>query len=44
MNSKKKLERDEFQELVVETKKRERVNKKKTDMGWIIKIILIVNI
>lgn len=41
MNSKKKLERDEFQELVVETKKRERVNKKKTDMGWIIKIILI---
>ena len=25
MNSKKKLERDEFQELVVETKKRERV-------------------
>lgn len=41
MNSKKKLERNEFQELVIDTKKRERLNKKKADMGWIIKIILI---
>lgn len=41
MNSKKKLEKDEFQGLVIETKRKERINKKKADMRWIIKIILI---
>lgn len=41
MNSKKKLERNEFQELVIETKKKEKISKKKADMRWIIKIILI---
>ena len=41
MNSKKKLERNEFQELVIDTKKKEKISKKKADMRWIIKIILI---
>lgn len=41
MNSKKKLGRNEFQELVIETKKKEKISKKKADMRWIIKIILI---
>lgn len=41
MNSKKKLEKDEFQGLVIETKRKEKINKKKADMRWIIKIILI---
>lgn len=41
MNSKKKLERNEFQELVIETKRKEKINKKKADMGWIVKIIAI---
>ena len=41
MNSKKKLEKDEFHGLVVETKRKEKVNKKKADIGWIVKIIII---
>ncbi len=41
MNSKKKLEKDEFQGLVIETKRKERINKKKADMRWIVKIIII---
>lgn len=41
MNSKKKLRRNEFQELVIDTKKKEKISKKKADMRWIIKIILI---
>ena len=41
MNSKKKLRRNEVQELVIDTKKKEKISKKKADMRWIIKIILI---
>lgn len=41
MKDKKKLERDEFKELVIETKKKEKINKKKTEYKWILKIVLI---
>lgn len=41
MKDKKKLERDEFKELVIETKRKEKINKKKTDYKWILKIVLI---
>lgn len=41
MKDKKKLERDEFKELVIETKRREKINKKKTEYKWILKIVLI---
>ncbi len=41
MKDKKKLERDEFKELVIETKRKEKINKKKTEYKWILKIVLI---
>ncbi len=41
MKDKKKLERDEFKELVIETKRREKISKKKTEYKWILKIVLI---
>lgn len=41
MKDKKKLEKDEFKELVIETKKKEKINKKKTEYKWILKIVLI---
>lgn len=41
MNDKKKLERDEFRELVIQTKRKEKINKKKADVKWIVKIIVI---
>ena len=41
MKDKKKLERDEFKELVIESKRKEKINKKKTEYKWILKIFLI---
>ncbi len=41
MKDKKKLERDEFKELVIESKRKEKINKKKTEYKWILKIVLI---
>lgn len=41
MSNKKKASNDEFMELVIETRQKEKVNKKKTDSKWIIKIIVI---
>lgn len=41
MNDKKKLERDEFKELVIDSKRKEKINKKKTEYKWILKIVLI---
>lgn len=41
MKDKKKLERDEFKELVIESKRKEKMNKKKTEYKWILKIVLI---
>lgn len=41
MKDKKKLERDEFKELVIESKRKEKINKKKTEYKWMLKIVLI---
>ena len=41
MKDKKKLERDEFKELVIESKRKEKINKKKTEYKWMFKIVLI---
>ena len=41
MKDKKKLERDEFKELVIESKRKEKINKKKTEYKLILKIVLI---
>ena len=41
MKDKKKLERDEFKELVIESKRKEKINKKKTEYKWILNIVLI---
>ena len=41
MKDKKKLERDEFRELVIESKRKEKINKKKTEYKWMLKIVLI---
>ena len=41
MKDKKKLERDEFKELVIERKRKEKINKKKTEYKWMLKIVLI---
>ena len=41
MKDKKKLERDEFKELVIESKRKEKINKKKTEYKWMIRIVLI---
>ena len=41
MKEKKKLERDEFKELVIESKRKEKINKKKTEYKWMLKIVLI---
>ena len=41
MKDKKKLERDEFKELVIESKRKEKINKKKTQYKWMLKIVLI---
>ncbi len=40
MKNKKKLERDELKELVIETKRKEKINKKRTEYKWILKIVL----
>ena len=41
MKDKKKLERDELKELVIESKRKEKINKKKTEYKWMLKIVLI---
>ena len=41
MKDKKKLERDEFKDLVIESKRKEKINKKKTEYKWMLKIVLI---
>lgn len=41
MKDKKKLEIDEFKELVIESKRKEKINKKKTEYKWMLKIVLI---
>lgn len=41
MKDKKKLERNEFKELVIESKRKEKINKKKTEYKWMLKIVLI---
>ena len=41
MKDKKKLERDEFKELVIESQRKEKINKKKTEYKWMLKIVLI---
>ena len=41
MKDKKKLKRDEFKELVIESKRKEKINKKKTEYKWILNIVLI---
>ena len=41
MKDKKKLERDEFKALVIESKRKEKINKKKTEYKWMLKIVLI---
>ena len=41
MKDKKKLERDEFKELVIASKRKEKINKKKTEYKWMLKIVLI---
>ena len=37
----RKIEKEEFKNLVVQTKKKEKVNKSKTDKKWLVEVIII---